>query len=105
MNKYSTEFSAVQKYASIVHEYLPDTKVYLFGSYAKDCPKKTSDIDVGIISNDISYLEKKQYLQVLHKLMVDAFEVDERIEPHLISKKHDKADFSGVIEHTGIQIA
>ena len=105
MNKYSNEFNAVQQYASIVHEYLPNTKVYLFGSYAKDCPKETSDIDVGIISNDISYLGKDRYLEVLNKLMVDAYDVDTRIEPHLVSKKHDRADFSGVIEHTGVQIA
>ena len=105
MNKYPKEFESAKKFANKIHSYLPNTTVYLFGSYAKDCPRDTSDIDIGIISEDVSYLGKENYINTLNRIDRDAFNIDRRIEPHLVSKKHDMADFSGVIENTGILIA
>lgn len=104
MNSYPDVIEAATQYSDYVHTILPEVKVYLFGSYAKGCPTKKSDIDIGIISDDISYLGQSRYIEVWENLLCSAYDFDARIEPHLVSKKHDRADFSGVIEHTGIQL-
>ncbi|MCP5047162.1 MAG: HEPN domain-containing protein [bacterium] len=82
----------VKKYAEIVRKTFPVRMVILFGSYAKDCGREYSDIDVAVVvdHNDRDYLESRQQL---FKLGTD---IDCRIEPVLIER--DQKDPSGFFE-------
>ena len=50
---------------------------YLFGSYAKNCEYKWSDIDVAVISSDLSEDRLKERI----RLTKIAYDIDSRIEP------------------------
>src|SRR3990172_5872189 len=52
-------------------------KAYLFGSYSKGVESKLSDIDVAIISSDLSDDRFEERI----RLMKIAYDVDVRIEP------------------------
>ena len=103
--KYPKEFQAASDYARCISEYLPkNTKVYLFGSYAKGCPRQNSDIDIGILAEDLSTISKAEYRDLDRQLMFDTTDIDVRIEPHLVSVKHDVCKFSKTISDTGIEL-
>jgi len=82
----------VKKYADAVKKVFPVRMVILFGSYAKNCPRKYSDIDVAVVvdHNAEDYLESRRKLFTLRR------EIDCRIEPVLIEK--DEKDLSGFFE-------
>lgn len=84
--------SKVEKYAELVKKTFPVRMVILFGSYAKNCGREYSDIDVAVVvdHNDQDYLESRQQL---FKLGTD---IDCRIEPVLIERDHK--DLSGFFE-------
>jgi len=75
-------------------------KAYLFGSFAKSCPQKDSDIDIALIVNEWvgGYEETIVPIWRLRK------NVDFRIEPHIIVPDEDYADFLPEIQRTGIEI-
>ena len=52
-------------------------KVYIFGSFAKGIENELSDIDVAIISSDLSDDRFKERI----RLMKIAYDIDSRIEP------------------------
>ena len=54
----------------------PD-KVYIFGSFAKGIENELSDIDVAVISSDLS---DDRFLERI-RLMKIAYDIDSRIEP------------------------
>ena len=54
----------------------PD-KVYIFGSFAKGIENELSDIDVAVISSDLSDDRFKERI----RLMKIAYDIDSRIEP------------------------
>jgi predicted nucleotidyltransferase len=84
--------SKVKKFAEVVKKIFPVRMVILFGSFAKNCNKEYSDIDVAVVvdHNDEDYLESRQQL---FKLGTD---IDCRIEPVLIER--DQKDLSGFFE-------
>ncbi|MCL0032901.1 nucleotidyltransferase domain-containing protein [Peptococcaceae bacterium] len=55
--------------AKIIIEYLPDAKVFLFGSRAKGCAKERSDFDIAI------YNKKKIPLDVMAKIKEEVEEL------------------------------
>jgi len=75
-------------------------KAYLFGSFAKGCPKKDSDIDIALVVNKWvgDYEESIVPIWRLRK------NVDFRIEPHIVVPDEDYADFLPEIQRTGIEI-
>lgn len=76
----------VKQYASVLHKNkFAFSKIYLFGSYAKDKAQKDSDIDVAIIANKTG--SGKAYLNKKMKLWELTIDVDTRIEPILIEEK------------------
>jgi predicted nucleotidyltransferase len=86
----------VQKFFSVaVQQY------WLFGSYAKNCAHKDSDIDVALVVNhlddDYSILHTEPILWKLRR------QVDTRIEPHVIACDTDYAGMLDEIQRTGIQ--
>ena len=105
MKKFPKEFQVASDYAHSISRYLPEgTEIYLFGSYAKGCPKENSDIDVGILAKDLSTIPRSEYREIDRQLMYDTIDIDARIEPHLVSVKHDVCNFSKAISDTGIQL-
>ena len=75
-------------------------KAYLFGSFAKGCPRKDSDIDIALVVNEWvgGYEETVVPIWRLRK------NVDFRIEPHIVVPNEDYADFLPEIQRTGIEI-
>jgi predicted nucleotidyltransferase len=84
--------SKVNKFAEVVIKAFPVCMVILFGSFAKNCNREYSDIDVAVVvdHNDKDYLESRQQLFKLGS------EIDCRIEPVLIER--DQKDLSGFFE-------
>ena len=90
----------VRIYKSLLKEYFDIDKVYLFGSYAKKSNRKSSDIDVAIVVNNLTgdYFTTTPLIWKLRR------QVDDRIEPILIEKGNDKAGFLDEIEQYGIEV-
>ena len=82
----------VKKYAEVVKKILPVRMVILFGSYAKNCAREHSDIDVAVVvdHNEKDYLEARKELFKLRR------DIDCNIEPVLIER--DEKDLSGFFE-------
>lgn len=91
----------VKAYRLLLKDYFSLEKVYLFGSYAKNTYREDSDIDVAIVVNHI----EGDYFSITPLLWKLRREIDDRIEPILIEKDHDDADFLGEIQKHGIEIA
>ena len=91
----------VKKYKMLVKEYFQLETVYLFGSYANETNREDSDIDVAIIVNHSS----GDFFSVNPLLWKLRRNVDDRIEPILISKTEDKSGFFEEIKRNGIEIA
>lgn len=90
----------VKAYMVLLKDYFPLENVYLFGSYAKGTNREDSDIDVAIIVNHI----EGDYFSVNPLLWKLRRQIDDRIEPILIEKEFDEADFLGEIKKYGIEI-
>jgi uncharacterized protein len=90
----------VAEYKRILNNYIQFESVYLFGSYAKGTNRNDSDIDVAIVVNraDGDFFSVRPTLWKLRRL------VDDRIEPVLIERDFDDADFLGEIQKYGIEI-
>ena len=81
---------------------LPDVeKIVLFGSYAKGTNREDSDIDVAIIVDRV----EGDYFSVNPLLWKLRRQIDDRIEPILVERDFDDADFFGEIQKHGIRIA
>jgi predicted nucleotidyltransferase len=77
-------------------------EAYLFGSYAQGRPSKFSDIDVALISDDLSgvrYLDIKRIGRMVRQL-------DYRIEAHTFTHSDkEESMFLDEIIRTGIRVA
>ncbi len=92
--------SKVKAYSILLKEYFPIDKIYLFGSYAKNTNREDSDIDVAIVVNHI----EGDYFSINPLLWKLRRQIDDRIEPILIEKDFDYANFLGEIQKYGIEI-
>lgn len=91
----------VKAYRLLLNDYFQLENVYLFGSYAKNTYRKDSDIDVAIVVNHI----EGDYFSVTPLLWKLRRQIDDRIEPILIEKDFDDANFLADIQKFGIEIA
>jgi len=103
MDKREDIISIAKKYLELVKASgfpMQINKAYLFGSFAKDCPRKDSDIDIALVVNEWvgDYEETVVPIWRLRK------NVDFRIEPHIVVPNEDYADFLPEIQRTGIEI-
>lgn len=91
----------VKQFAEVVRQHLPVCDVLLYGSYAKGHPRRYSDIDVAVIVDEYigDVLGMKARLFRLRR------DIDVRIEPLLVERKHDPANFLDEIVRTGKVIA
>ena len=74
--------------------------IYLFGSFAKGTYSEHSDIDVAVVVDHI----EGDYFAVNPLLWKIRRRIDDRIEPILIEKDVDEADFLSDIRKNGIRI-
>ena len=104
MDKKETIVSKVKTYKELVNSSFPIEidQFWLFGSYAKNSSHKDSDIDVALVvehlGEDYDFFKTEPLLWKLTR------QVDDRIEPVLIARDTDYADFLDEIQRTGIQI-
>ena len=103
MDKREDIILVAKKYLELVKESnfpMQIDKAYLFGSYAKGCPQKDSDID-------IAFIVKKwigDYEETIVPIWRLRKSVDFRIEPHIVVQDEDYAGFLPEIQRTGIEI-
>lgn len=92
----------VKKYAQKLRENkIPFSSIYLFGSFAKNQDKETSDIDVAIVS------KQKKTDRLVIQVNRPIWETDTRIEPHIFSEEDFKTVSTPIIEEiikTGIKV-
>jgi predicted nucleotidyltransferase len=90
-----------KRFAQIVRGHLPVCDVVLYGSYAQGRSHRYSDIDVAVVVDEFAgdLLGMKARLFRLRR------DIDVRIEPLLIERKHDPANFLREIVRTGKMIA
>ncbi len=90
----------LKKYKKLLSKELSFDEMILFGSYSQGNAKKDSDIDVAIISDEIEgdYFETRPLLWKIRR------EVDDRIEPVMLERKHDESGFLAEVIKTGIVI-
>ena len=103
MDKKEDVISIAKKYLELVKKStfpMQIEKAYLFGSYAKGCPGKDSDIDIAFVVNKWigNYEDTIVPIWRLRK------NVDFRIEPHIVVPDEDYAGFLPEIQKTGIEI-
>jgi len=96
----SEAINKAKAYKLLLKEHFPFENVYLFGSYAKGTNKEDSDIDIAIVVNHID----GDYFSVNPLLWKLRRQIDDRIEPFLIEKEFDEADFLAEIKKFGIEI-
>lgn len=89
----------------IIKDVYPVKKVILYGSHAKGLATKDSDIDVAVVVDMPSHLER---VEITANLFHYAGMIDGNIEPKCIFwdeyKKHEKASILSEIIKTGIEV-
>ena len=94
----------VKTYIHTVLNHQPDLfSAYIFGSYARNNQRAESDIDIALV---IDNLTDKDRFDTQVKLMLLASNIDNRIEPHPISKEELQSNNPFVLEilKTGIKL-
>ena len=91
----------VRQFAEAIRPHLPVCDVVLYGSYAKGKARRYSDIDVAVVVDEYpgDLLGMKARLFRLRR------DIDVRIEPLLVERKHDPANFLEEISRTGKIVA
>ena len=94
---------SINRYLEKLSKYYRIDAVYLFGSYANGTPREDSDIDLAIVSRDVT-----DRLEDMGRMLGYTWKCDTRIEPH----PYNTNDFSpneymlvGEILRTGIKVA
>jgi uncharacterized protein len=90
----------VEAYRCLLKEHFEFENMYLFGSYARGTNREDSDIDVAVIVDRV----EGDYFSINPLLWKLRRQIDDRIEPILIERDFDEADFLGEIKNYGIKI-
>lgn len=96
----SEAINIVEAYSCLLKEHFEFENMYLFGSYARGTNREDSDIDVAVIVDRV----EGDYFSINPLLWKLRRQIDDRIEPILIERDFDKADFLGEIKKYGIKI-
>jgi uncharacterized protein len=95
--------NTVKRYIDSVAKQQPGLiTAFIFGSYAKNKQRIDSDIDVALVIDNLSDNDR---FDTQVKLMILASQIDNRIEPHPISKQDliSNNPFAIEIRRTGIE--
>jgi predicted nucleotidyltransferase len=90
----------LKRYKELLSKHMGFEFLVLFGSYARNTQREDSDIDVAVVVDEISgdYFETRPLLWKIGR------EVDDRIEPLILEKKHDASGFLEEVMRSGIVI-
>ena len=94
----------IKKYIESVAKQQPGLiSAYLFGSYAKNKQRTDSDIDVALVIDNLLDIDR---FDTQVRLMILASQIDNRIEPHPISKQDLISNNPCAVEimRTGIEL-
>ena len=89
----------VRQYKQMIRPRYSDAKVYLYGSYSKDCATKDSDIDVAVIVPHIS----GDWFSTVPPLWTYARQVNSLIEPVLMEENEHSPRYDDVLR-TGVAV-
>lgn len=95
----------INRFRKEIEGMLHTDRVYLFGSYATGHAKDYSDIDVAIVSADIT---DENYFDMKSKIFKKAVEMDSHIEPLCFSKEEFDNDWLPIvpeIKRTGVEVS
>ena len=95
----------VSTYIHTVLNQQPDLfSAYIFGSYAQNNQRAESDIDIALVIDNLKDINR---FETQVKLMLLAANIDNRIEPHPISKEDLQSNNPFVLEilKTGIKLS
>lgn len=93
---------SIEKYIKEISKYYKIDFIILFGSYAKGTNHEDSDIDIAVISGDIT-----DNFNDGAKLLSLTWGIDTRIEPHPIKTeefKENETPFIDEVIRTGIEV-
>jgi len=92
--------SKLKKYKKLLSQYMQFETMILFGSHAKGNARTDSDVDVAVVVNEVNgdYFSTRPLLWKIRR------EIDDRIEPVLIERKHDDSGFLSEIMKNGVII-
>lgn len=92
--------TAAKEYADAVRERMDVRDIFLYGSYARGEAKKGSDIDIAVVTDQIS----GDYLDTMASLWRLTNNVNENIEPVLLLTSDDESGFLDTVRRTGIAV-
>jgi predicted nucleotidyltransferase len=84
-----TVVEKVRKYAELVKNFIDAKEIILYGSFARGDEREDSDIDVAVVVDEV----EGDYIRISAGLFDLTRQIDPRIEPVLISLKHDRSGF------------
>ena len=96
----TTAISKVKKYAKLVTSTYSADKIVLFGSYATNTYREDSDVDVAVITSEIT----GDWLDMATQLCKLRRSVDFNIEPVLVDENNDPSGFVADILKHGIVV-
>lgn len=76
----------IKDYGKLLKKENFPANIYLFGSYAKGCSNKWSDLDIAVVSDKL----KRNYWENHKKLLHLSLDIDRRLEIHSFTKKDFK---------------
>lgn len=90
----------LKKYKKLLSRHMSFESLILFGSYTRGDQREDSDIDVAVIVDEMpgDYFETRPILWRISR------EVDDRIEPLILEKKHDASGFLKEVMRSGVVI-
>ena len=89
-----------KEYAAAVRKVVNATGVFLYGSHAKGTATKDSDIDIAVVVDRIP----GDYLDTMATLWRLTRQVNQDIEPVLLTPVDDESGFLSSIQRTGIAV-
>ena len=90
----------LKEYKKLLSKQMKFDDLVLFGSYAKGTQKEDSDVDVAIVMDE----SNEDYFYTRPLIWKISRDVDDRIEPLIIERKHDDSGFLEEIIKTGVVI-
>lgn len=98
MDKNAIDIS--KKFSEIIYNKMNPKKIVLYGSYSRNQQTKDSDIDIAVIFDGFSGDE----WETSSELWMQAWKIDNRIEPVLLDIQNDPSGFVEEVLRTGIEI-
>ena len=89
-----------REYAAAVRKLMGASKIFLYGSQARETAPKDSDIDIAVVVDRAS----GDYLDTLATLWRLADEINDEIEPVLLLDTEDTSGFLNTVQRTGISV-